>query len=188
MHVLPCQLVRLIKEELLYNCLVWVELLDLPSFLWGSLKEIETSLGKVLFSPSINASNRNRICELWKADESFPKTLEIDIGVGTIIIDLKWGTLSGASYHCDNPRRYTRNFPTLSESQSPMIPTFPCSKNMVLVEQVFGKMRSTTNTGTPLTHKRIILLLNLLLLPKSLPLLWLIDFLLLLFHCKRIGP
>lgn len=61
-HVMPWQPVRLIKEELLYNSPVWVELIDLPSFLWGSIKEIATSLGKVLFSPSINSPNRNRVC------------------------------------------------------------------------------------------------------------------------------
>lgn len=32
-HVLPWQLVRLIKEELLTNCPIWVEFKDLPSFL-----------------------------------------------------------------------------------------------------------------------------------------------------------
>ena len=50
-HVLPWQQqpIRLIKEELLTNCLVWVELIDLPCFLWGSIKEIASSLGKVSF-------------------------------------------------------------------------------------------------------------------------------------------
>ena len=63
-HVLPWQPVRLIKEELLTNCPVWVKLIDLPAFLWSSIKEIASSLGKVLFSPSINSSNRNKVCVL----------------------------------------------------------------------------------------------------------------------------
>lgn len=60
-YVLPWQPVRLIKEELLTNCPVLVELIDLPSFLWGSIKEIAASLGKVLVSPSIKSpTNRNK--------------------------------------------------------------------------------------------------------------------------------
>ena len=70
-HVLPSQPVRIIKDELLTTCPVWVELVDLPSFLWGSIKDISASLGKVLFSPSINSSNRNKVCVLWKVEDKF---------------------------------------------------------------------------------------------------------------------
>ena len=61
-HVLPWQPVRIIKDELLTTCPVCVELVDLPSFLRGSIKDISASLGKVLFSPSINSANRNKVC------------------------------------------------------------------------------------------------------------------------------
>lgn len=140
-HVLPWQPVRLIKEELLTRCPVWVELIDLPSFLWGNIKEIASSLGKVLFSPSIISPNRNRVCILWTAGEKFPETLEINLGVGRIVIYLKWGNLSGSCYHCGNLGHFTKNCPTLSESQSPMIPAYPGSKNKVPSEQVFGRSR-----------------------------------------------
>lgn len=149
-HVLPWQPVRLIKEELLTRCPVWVELIDLPSFLWGHIKEIASSLGKVLFSPSINAPNRNRVCVLWTAEEKFPETLEINMGVGRIVIYLKWGSLSGACYHCNNLGHFSRNCPTLSENKSPLIPAYPGSKIKVPMEQVFGRVRATapTTTGT----------------------------------------
>ena len=88
-HVVPWQPVRIIKDELLTTCPVWVELVDLPSFLWGSIKDISASLGKVLFSPSINSANRNKFFVLW-VEEKFPETLEINIGVGRIVIYLKW--------------------------------------------------------------------------------------------------
>lgn len=143
-HVLPWQPVRLIKEELLTRCPVWVELIDLPSFLWGNIKEIASSLGKVLFSPSIISPNRNRVCILWTAGEKFPETLEINLGVGRIVIYLKWGNLSGSCYHCGNLGHFTKNCPTLSESQSPMIPAYPGSKNKVPSEQVFGRARPST--------------------------------------------
>ena len=70
-HVLPWQPVRIIKDELLNTCPVWV---DLPSFLWGSIKDIAASLGKVMFSPSINSVNRNKVCVLWKVKDKFPET------------------------------------------------------------------------------------------------------------------
>ena len=92
-HVLPWQPVRIIKDELLTICPVWVELVDLPSFLWGSIKDILASLGKVLFSPSIKSAYRNKVCVLWKVEKKFPETLEINIGVGCIVIYLKWGNL-----------------------------------------------------------------------------------------------
>ena len=86
MHVLPWQPVRIIKDELLANCPVWVELVELPSFLWGSIKDIADSLRKVLFLPSINSANRNNVCVLWKVEDTFLETLEINVGVGRIVI------------------------------------------------------------------------------------------------------
>ena len=141
-HVLPWQPVRIIKDELLTTCPVWVELVDLPSFLWGSIKDISASLGKVLFSPSINSVNRNKVCILWKVEEKFPETLEINIGVGRIVIYLKWGTLSGACYQCGNLGHFTKHCPTFSESHEPLIPSYPGSKNLIPPEQVFGRNRS----------------------------------------------
>lgn len=133
-HVLPWQPVRIIKDELLSTCPVWVELVELPSFLWGSIKDIASSLGKVLFSPSINSANRNKVCVLWKVEEKFPETLEINVGVGRIVIYLKWGTLSGACYHCGNLGHFTKHCPSLSESQEPLIPSYPGSKTLIPVE------------------------------------------------------
>ena len=153
-HVLPWQPVRIIKDELLTMCPVWVELVDLPSFLWGSIKDISASLGKVLFSPSINSVNRNKVCVLWKVEDKLPETLEINIGVGRIVIYLKWGSLSGACYHCGNIGHFTKHCPSLKESQEPLIPSYPGSKNLIPPEQVFGKNRpitpesdSSTSTG-----------------------------------------
>lgn len=156
-HVLPWQPVRLIKEELLTRCPVWVELIDLPSFLWGNIKEIASSLGKVLFSPSIISPNRNRVCVLWTAEEKFPETLEINLGVGRIVIYLKWGSLSGACYHCGNLGHFTKNCPTLSDNKSPLIPAYPGSKIKVPVEQVFGRVRNVTvaSTGSPPTASTV---------------------------------
>ena len=113
-HVLHWQPVRLIKEELLTNYPVWVDLIDLPAFLWGSIKEIASSLRKVLFSPSINSPNRNKVCILWRVNEKFPETLEINLGVGRIVIYLKWGNLSGACYHCGNLGHLPRIVPVLT--------------------------------------------------------------------------
>ena len=153
-HVLPWQPVRIIKDELLTMCPIWVELVDLPSFLWGSIKDISASLGKVLFSPSINSANRNKVCVLWKVEDKLPETLEINIGVGRIVIYLKWGSLSGACYHCGNIGHFTKHCPSLKESQEPLIPSYPGSKNLIPPEQVFGKNRpvspesdSSTSTG-----------------------------------------
>ena len=50
-------------------------------------------------------------------DNKFPKTLEINVGVGRIVINLKWGTLSGACYHYGNLGHFTKKCPRLSESQ-----------------------------------------------------------------------
>ena len=130
-HVLPWQPVRIIKDELLTRCPVWVELVDLPSFLWGSIKDISAVLGKVLFSPSINAVNRNKVCVLWNVEEKFPQTLEINVGVGRIVIYLKWGTLSGACYQCGNLGHFTKHCPNLTESKETLIPSYPGSKNLI---------------------------------------------------------
>lgn len=119
---------------------MWFELIDLPSFLWGGIKKIASSLGKVLFSSFINSPNRNRVCVLWKVDA---KTLEINIRVGKIVKYLKWGFLSGACYHFGNPRHFTKNYPTVSKSKIPMIPSYLVSKIKVPSKQVFGRNRTT---------------------------------------------
>ncbi|KAH7415233.1 hypothetical protein KP509_14G033400 [Ceratopteris richardii] len=39
-HVFPWKPVKAMKEELLYKCPEWVELIDLPSFLWGNIGNV----------------------------------------------------------------------------------------------------------------------------------------------------
>ena len=63
-HVLFWQPVYLIKEKLLTNCPVWVDLIDLSLFLWGNIIKIASSLGKILFLPSINSPIHNKVCVL----------------------------------------------------------------------------------------------------------------------------
>lgn len=148
-HVFPWQPVRLIKEELLTNCPVWVEFIDLPSFLWGHIKEVAGGLGKVLFSPSINSPNRNKVCILWRTDEKFPQTLEMQLGAEMrIVIYLKWGNLAGSCFHCGNLGHFSKNCPTLTEAQV-LIPSYPSSKNLVPAEQIFGQVRPPTAPSPP---------------------------------------
>ena len=78
---------------------------------------------------------------LWKVEDKFPKTLEITVGVGHIVIYLKWGTLSVACYHCGNLGHFTKHCPSLSESQEPLIPSYPGSKTIIPPEKVFGKSK-----------------------------------------------
>ena len=99
----------------------------------------------MLLSPSINSANRNEICVLWKVEDKFPETLEINVGVGRIVIYLKWGTLSGASFHRGNLGHFTKHCPSLSDSQEPLIPSYPESKTMIPPEQVFGRNKPVTS-------------------------------------------
>lgn len=46
-HVFEWKPIKKIKEALLSQCLVWVEFIDLPSFLWLCIKEITASLGQL---------------------------------------------------------------------------------------------------------------------------------------------
>lgn len=102
----------------------------------------------MLFSPSINSPNQNRVRVLWKADEKFPQTQEINTGVGRIVIYLKRGSLSGACYHCGNLGHVTKNYPSLSDSKSPLIPSYPGSKVQVRADQVFGRNRAASPTNS----------------------------------------
>ncbi|KAH7414805.1 hypothetical protein KP509_14G011900 [Ceratopteris richardii] len=95
-NVFPWKPVKAMKEELLYKCPVWVELIDLPSFLWSSI-------GRWL-----------RICVMWNTSRPFPKTLGINVpNVGRIVIYLKWGSMAGSCFHCGNLGHYSKNCPTL---------------------------------------------------------------------------
>ncbi|KAH7288019.1 hypothetical protein KP509_31G007800 [Ceratopteris richardii] len=90
-HVFPWKPVKAMKEELLYKCPVWVESVDLPSFLWNSIGHV----AKVL------APNKNRVCVLWNTSKSFPETLGINVpSLRRIVIYLKWGNMAGSCFHC----------------------------------------------------------------------------------------
>ncbi|KAH7315998.1 hypothetical protein KP509_21G073700 [Ceratopteris richardii] len=111
-HVFPWKPIKAMKEELLYRCPMWVELIDLPSFLWACMGHIAKVLGKVLYTP-ISAPNKNRICILWNTSRPFPKTLSINVpNVGRIVIYLKWGNMAGACFHCGNLGHYSKNCPS----------------------------------------------------------------------------
>ncbi|KAH7280124.1 hypothetical protein KP509_37G053100 [Ceratopteris richardii] len=142
-HVFPWKLVKAMKEELLYKCPVWVELIDLPSFLWSNIGHVAKVLGKLLYTPSISAPNKNRVCVLWNTSRPFPKTLGINVpNVGRIVIYLKWGSMAGSCFHCGNLGHYSKNCPTLKSEGVNLIPTCPCNKILVLEEQVFGRQRT----------------------------------------------
>ncbi|KAH7276962.1 hypothetical protein KP509_39G028200 [Ceratopteris richardii] len=139
-HVFPWKPVKAMKKELLFKCPVWVELVDLASFLWNSIGHVAKVLGKLLYTPSISAPNKNRVCVLWNTSRPFPKTLGINVpNVGRIVIYLKWGNMAGSCFHCGNLGHYSKNCPTLKSEGVNFIPTCPGSKILVPEEQVFGK-------------------------------------------------
>ncbi|KAH7280109.1 hypothetical protein KP509_37G052500 [Ceratopteris richardii] len=144
-HVFPWKPVKAMKEELLFKCPVWVELIDLPSSLWSSIGQVAKVLGKLLYTP-ISAPNKNRICVMWNTSRPFPKTLGINLPrVGRIVIYLKWGNMAGSCFHCGNLGHYSKNCPTLKSEGVNFIPACPCSKILVPEEQVFGRPRNIPN-------------------------------------------
>ncbi|KAH7433015.1 hypothetical protein KP509_07G050500 [Ceratopteris richardii] len=145
-HVFPWKPIKAMKEELLFKCPVWVELIDLPSFLWSSIGQVAKVLGKLLYTPSISAPNKNRICVMWSTSRPFPKTLGINIPkVGRIVIYLKWGNMARSCFHCGNLSHYSKNCPTLKNEGVNLIPACPGSKILVPEEQVFGRPRNMPN-------------------------------------------
>ncbi|KAH7302241.1 hypothetical protein KP509_23G062000 [Ceratopteris richardii] len=146
-HVFPWKPVKAMKEELLYKCPVWVELIDLPSFLWTSIGQVAKVLGKILYTPSISAPNKNRICIMWNTSRPFPRTLGINVpNVGRIVIYLKWGSMAGSCFHCGDLGHYSKNCPTLKSDGVNLIPACPGSKILVPEEQVFGRQRNMQNS------------------------------------------
>ncbi|KAH7432766.1 hypothetical protein KP509_07G038900 [Ceratopteris richardii] len=149
-HVSPWKPVKAMKEELLFKCLVWVKLVDLPSFLWNNIGHVAKALGKVLYTPSISAPNKNRVCVLWNTSRPFPKTLSINIpSVGNIVIYLKWGNMAGSCFHCGNLGHYSKNCPSLKTDGVNLIPTYPGSKILVPEEQIFGKQKLSRQPAMP---------------------------------------
>ncbi|KAH7281705.1 hypothetical protein KP509_36G059500 [Ceratopteris richardii] len=147
-HVFPLKLVKAMKEELLYKCRVWVELIDLPSFLWSSIGHVAKILGKLLYTPSISTPNKNRVCVLWNTSKPFPKTLAINVlNVGRIVIYLKWGSMAGSCFHSGNLGHYSKNCPTLKSEGVNLIPTCLGSKILVPEEQIFGRQRTIRATS-----------------------------------------
>lgn len=139
-HVFDWKPMKKIKEALLSQCPVWVEFIDLPSFLWPCIKELTASLGQVLFCPALNSPNRNKACLLWNTDKAFPDTIDIDIpSIGRVVLYLKWGTLAGACFHCNKLGHFSRNCPTFTQPSGDLIPSYPGSSTMVPREQIFGK-------------------------------------------------
>ncbi|KAH6558569.1 hypothetical protein KP509_1Z057000 [Ceratopteris richardii] len=142
-HVFPWKPVKAMKEELLYKCRVWVELIDLPSFLRNSIGQVAKILGKLLYTLSIFAPNKNRICVMWNTSRPFPRTLGINVpNVGRIVIYLKWGSMAGSCFHCGNLGHYSKNCPTLKSEGVNLISVCPGSKILVPEEQVFGRPRN----------------------------------------------
>lgn len=83
---------------------------------------------------------------MWKADDKFPQTLDVDLGSNMrIVIYLKWGNLEGSCYHCGSLGYFTKNCPTLNDAQV-LVPSYPGSKNLVPIEQIFDKT-NTQNVG-----------------------------------------
>ncbi|KAH7421205.1 hypothetical protein KP509_13G045400 [Ceratopteris richardii] len=149
-HVFPWKPVKAMKEELLYKCPVWVELVDLPSFLWTNIGNVAKVLGKVLYTPSISAPNKNRVCVLWNTSRPFPRTLGINVpNIGSIVIYLKWGNMAGSCFHCGNLGHYSKNCSSLKSDGVKLIPTCPGSKILVPEEQIFGKQRGYSNVNAP---------------------------------------
>lgn len=146
-HVFEWQPIKQVKEALLSQCPVWVEYIDLPSYLWPCIKEITASLGQVLYAPTIKSPNRNKACLLWNTEKPFPGTIELDIPqIGSILLYLKWGNLTGACFHCHKVGHFSRNCPTMSQ-QVDLIPSYPGSKNLVPREQIFGKPPTSQQWG-----------------------------------------
>lgn len=91
------------------------------------------------------------MCVIWKAREKLVETLEIDDEVDRVVIYLKCGSLSGSWYHFGNFDHFTKSSPTLNVLQIPLIPFYCGNKNIVSLEQVFGKSQKTSPIETPST-------------------------------------
>ncbi|KAH7300089.1 hypothetical protein KP509_24G044600 [Ceratopteris richardii] len=63
--------VEAMKEELLHMRPAWVKLIDLPSFLWHSIGNVAKRLGKVIYTTSISAANKNKVCIMWNISRRF---------------------------------------------------------------------------------------------------------------------
>ncbi|MCO5557651.1 hypothetical protein L7F22_011219 [Adiantum nelumboides] len=57
-----------LEEMLLHQCPIWIELPNLPYYLWDQVKEVVGALGKVLYTPSESQQESKatkKACILW---------------------------------------------------------------------------------------------------------------------------
>ena len=84
-------------------CLIWVEFVNLPAWLWGSIKDLAGKLGTPLFVLSNRDLGKasNKVCIYWNVLEAPLENMIINVRAGLVVVPLKFGTNFGACFRCN---------------------------------------------------------------------------------------
>ncbi|MCO5614349.1 hypothetical protein L7F22_068628 [Adiantum nelumboides] len=112
------------EEMLLHQCPVWVEMPNLPFYLWDQVREVAGTLGKVLYVPTDNQQESKatkKACILWDRRQQTPYFIQMDVEGFRLCVEVKFQTFLDACYKCKMSGHFVRDCPGVQPPVPPPV-------------------------------------------------------------------
>lgn len=111
------------EEMLLHQCPVWVELPNLPFYLWDQVREVASTLGKVIYVPPENQESKaiKKACILWDRRQQTPDFIQMDVEGFKLCVEVKFQAFPDACYKCKMAGHFARDCPGIQQQEPPIV-------------------------------------------------------------------